>query len=348
MARSRSIPTRLLWDPDFADLDSDTQIIMIGLTLEADDEGRGSAYLPLLARELNKGEAVIEKALETLEAIGFLECYQVGKHRYYQHARWYEWEKLGNYTPSLFPAPPRGTTTGQGVSHPDEKGSQDFPGCSENPQGSSGTSWEIPSEVEEKGSRREEKRREGEEEGEPYAPTLAILPPRGTNSVAFLVSDEVIAMTSQVATILKVSIGPSLTRLVHDFIDTPSLSLLGEADAAREYIDTPTRNKRKQPMTVAFFRRWLKRERGDYAAPEQAPSVPPVPKGERPPTLSVPIRYPDLSTLEQQYQAHTSNDTSNDKQGETGQDITSGERVSRSRSALTGLGYPIVGCPLRC
>ena len=255
MARSRSIPTRLLWDPDFADLDSDTQIIMIGLTLEADDEGRGSAYLPLLARELNKGEAGIEKALETLEAIGFLECYQVGKHRYYQHARWYEWEKLGNYTPSLFPAPPRGTTTGQGVSHPDEKGSQDFPGCSENPQGSSGTSWEIPSEVEEKGREGEveEKRREVEGEEEEETHTV------GTSNVAFLVSDEVVAMTKQVASILKVSMSPSLTRLVHDFLGVPSISLLGEADAAREYIDTPSRNRRKQTMTPAFFRRWLKR-----------------------------------------------------------------------------------------
>jgi hypothetical protein len=39
MAHSRSIPTQLFWDPAFSLLDSDTQIILLGLTLIADDEG---------------------------------------------------------------------------------------------------------------------------------------------------------------------------------------------------------------------------------------------------------------------------------------------------------------------
>lgn len=39
-----------------------------------------------------------------------------------------------------------------------------------------------------------------------------------------------------------------------------SLALLGEADAARKWIEDATCNRQHKPMSVAFFRRWLKRE----------------------------------------------------------------------------------------
>ncbi len=53
-----------------------------------------------------------------------------------------------------------------------------------------------------------------------------------------------------------------------EFLGDPAISLLGEADAAREWIDNQRRNQKKQAMTPAFFRRWLKRERGEYASAE--------------------------------------------------------------------------------
>ncbi len=55
--------------------------------------------------------------------------------------------------------------------------------------------------------------------------------------------------------------------IVREFLQTPTISLVGEAIEARTWIDDPRRNRRGQVMTPAFFRRWLKRERGDYDAP---------------------------------------------------------------------------------
>ncbi len=52
----------------------------------------------------------------------------------------------------------------------------------------------------------------------------------------------------------------ALTSLVTEYTSLGSLALLGEADAAREWIDDETRNRGHKAMTVAFFRRWLKRE----------------------------------------------------------------------------------------
>jgi hypothetical protein len=52
----------------------------------------------------------------------------------------------------------------------------------------------------------------------------------------------------------------ALTRLVAAYASLPGLSLLGEAEAAREWIDDPARNRASKLLTVAFFRHWLKRE----------------------------------------------------------------------------------------
>src|ERR1019366_7067949 len=105
MARSRSIPTQLFWDPAFSLLDSDTQIILLGLTLIADDEGRGLAQTRFLVRQFDKDATLIEQALTTLTETGFLACYQIDNQRYYQHLHWQEWETLSKPTPSRYPAP---------------------------------------------------------------------------------------------------------------------------------------------------------------------------------------------------------------------------------------------------
>jgi hypothetical protein len=57
-------------------LDSDTQIILLGLTLIADDEGRGLAQARFLVRQFDKDVALIKQALTTLTEIGFLVCCQ--------------------------------------------------------------------------------------------------------------------------------------------------------------------------------------------------------------------------------------------------------------------------------
>jgi hypothetical protein len=70
----------------------------------------------------------------------------------------------------------------------------------------------------------------------------------------------VLEATHQVAAILKVTVTDGLARVVADYLGDSSLSLLGEADAAREWIEDPRRNRKRQEGTPAFFRRWLKRE----------------------------------------------------------------------------------------
>jgi hypothetical protein len=61
--------------------------------------------------------------------------------------------------------------------------------------------------------------------------------------------------------ILKLPISHALTRLITAYIQDSALSLLVEADAAREWIDDQKRNHAGKTMTVNFFRNWLKRER---------------------------------------------------------------------------------------
>ncbi|HXR66976.1 MAG TPA: hypothetical protein VN729_13670 [Ktedonobacteraceae bacterium] len=67
-------------------------------------------------------------------------------------------------------------------------------------------------------------------------------------------------LTRQVAHILKLPISEALARLVAEYAPLASLSLPGEADAAREWIDDVQRNKKQKRMSPAFFRNWLKRE----------------------------------------------------------------------------------------
>jgi hypothetical protein len=74
------------------------------------------------------------------------------------------------------------------------------------------------------------------------------------------VETEVVKATKQIAEILDLSVTETLQRVVADFLNDPSLSLLGEADAAREWIEDPRRNRKRKQLTPAFFRCWLKRE----------------------------------------------------------------------------------------
>lgn len=62
MANKRCIPTRFFQDPDIVDLRKDTQLILIGLVLHADDEGREVAHSKVL------GQAMDDYPPEQIEA----------------------------------------------------------------------------------------------------------------------------------------------------------------------------------------------------------------------------------------------------------------------------------------
>ncbi len=84
MASRRMISTRFFKDPDILALSSkDTQLILIGLALAADDEGREVAHAGLLGREMDYTPEIIERALLDLETKDLIVLYRVGKHRYY-------------------------------------------------------------------------------------------------------------------------------------------------------------------------------------------------------------------------------------------------------------------------
>ena len=71
---------------------------------------------------------------------------------------------------------------------------------------------------------------------------------------------EVVTGAATIAQILKLEHTPALERIVADYLQEPGMSLAGEADAAREWIDDPLRNQNRKRMNLTFFRNWLKRE----------------------------------------------------------------------------------------
>ncbi len=265
MARRRMVPTRFFKDPDIMNLGSkDTQLILIGLILIADDEGREVAHPGMLGREMDYPADQVEAALAELAANDLILLYQVGKHRYYQLTRWREWQTLGGHTtPSRYPAPP--VASNEPASGEDAEDTEKTRGDFGKHRGKS---RKFPTQFNLRESNLTE------EDGKHPQQT-----PRPENVLPFPTSrlpaddaagqekrtsppDEVADLTNQVAHILKLPITDALARLVAEYAplaSSLSLSLLGEADAAREWIDGP-KNQRDQRMTPAFFRRWLKRE----------------------------------------------------------------------------------------
>jgi len=240
-----------LEDPDYIESSSNTQAILIGLVLMADDYGRGLAHTGILARKLNKAEGLIEETLRELEACQMLVCYQGERYRYYSLCHWNEWQTLSKPTPSKYPAPP---------SQPVASLPQDFPLLPKNPQENPGGSWETPPEGEEE----EEQEREGkrrEVEGEEERPPANVVTFPTCDDGRNLSQEQILRLTRQVADILKLPVTAALSRIVEEFVGEEGISLTGEADSAREYIENPRRNHKRKVMTPAFFREWLKRER---------------------------------------------------------------------------------------
>ncbi len=269
MARSRSLPTDLFDDPDFFDLNSSTQVILLGLVLFADDHGRGLAHSGLLARKCNKEQALVEQALKELQAAGLVQCYAGERYPYYALTRWTHWETLARPASSKYPAPPAPSPTPAKSTPPPST-------VSVNPASRpSAAPLADPDRLEEEEERKEKAEREREPEvegrqpGVDAAPTPSALPslsavPASSDPQQLrpATSSEQgrAALSEQVAQILGLPKTPALGRLVSEYQGSPGLSLLLEADAAREYIESPQRNRRGQEMSLTFFRRWLQRE----------------------------------------------------------------------------------------
>jgi hypothetical protein len=214
----------------------------------------------LLGRKLDHPSESIQQALEDLEHAGFIETYAHDEEKYYSLCLWSVWQKLSKPTPSHYPAPPSLTS---------------FQGNPGEPRGTQ----EKPKAPEDTRPEEEEKRREDEGEGEathggkcpttrknsgrkvvPFPSTLPGADGNGGGKARNSSEAETRALVQQTARILRLPPDDVLTRLVVEYTAIPGLSLPGEADAAREWIDDPQRNKKRRRMSPAFFRNWLKRE----------------------------------------------------------------------------------------
>src|SRR5215471_13321542 len=108
MASKRCLPTRFFKDADIMNVSKDAQLILVGLVLLADDEGRELAHPRLLSREIDYPPQQIEAALQELVENDLVVLYQAGKHCYYSLTRWSQWQSISSQkmTPSKYPAPP--------------------------------------------------------------------------------------------------------------------------------------------------------------------------------------------------------------------------------------------------
>jgi hypothetical protein len=285
----------LFEDPEFFERSSDTQVILLGLILGADDYGRGLAHRGLLARKFNKEPTLIEQALHELEHGGLVQLYQDERQQYYWLTRWHEWETLSKPTPSRYPAPP---LTHEMTSPQKTQGNS---GHSSHPQGNAGQPRKMLAE-----EKRNEEEGEGEVKGEQPPTNVVPFPSTHPNAVAIAEQQHLQETTRLVARILKLSESEELRRLVADYLHHPQLSLPGEADAAREWADNRQQNRHGRRLTPAFFRRWLKREvemLARKAAQRQRIATGTEGSGPTLPTSpSAPTRK-SLMSLQAQYQA---------------------------------------------
>jgi hypothetical protein len=289
MANKRCLPTRFFKDADIMNVSKDAQLILVGLVLLADDEGRELAHPRLLSREIDYPPQQIEAALEELVVNDLVVLYQAGKHSYYSLTRWSQWQSISSQkmTPSKYPAPPAPAlasidvpiaTTASETDANDVQGSvevsQKSPEIPRNQERNAGKDREHPTQSKLSESKLSEFKLIEDEGAAQPSPNIVPFPAASADDADVETNFAEIAVleaTQQVASILNVAVTDGLARVVADYLGDRSLSLLGEADAAREWIDDPRRNRKRQQLTPVFFRRWLKREheavRRGYAPP---------------------------------------------------------------------------------
>jgi hypothetical protein len=279
MASKRCLPTRFFKDADIMNVSKDGQLILVGLVLLADDEGRELAHPRLLSREIDYPPEQIEAALQELLENDLVVLYQAGKHRYYSLTRWNQWQSISSQkmVPSKYPAPPEAVSLAVPVAVPASESdrlhlqgsgdaAQKSPEFPRNPQRNAGDNRESLTQLNlSESNLSESKVMEEEDEGQP-PPNVVTFPAArdAADSAISNPSEQILGATKQVAAILKLSPTDALARVVADFIHDPGISLFGEADAAREWIEDPERNRKRQRLSPAFFRRWLKREQESY------------------------------------------------------------------------------------
>lgn len=313
MASKRCIPTSLFASPDFFELSSDTvRLIFLGLILDADDEGRGSAHPRLLARKLDKTPQEIEQALAELQTHESVCCYMVRGRRYYVLTHWQKYQVLSHPTPSSYPSSADADTE-QGK---ESRGNPQRKAAISSETRKAAENRRLEEEGEEEENRTEsESERESEDEGEAPSRAAAVSLPAGitrfptahsnaSDEVPTLTKKNLEILTQQVASRLKLAVSADLQTIVEEFAQTPGIALVGEAIEARAWIDDPRRN-RQQPLTLAFFRRWLKRQRGDYGAPPQASGRPLRPtETQRTTRTEAASSVENISVEENPYHAH--------------------------------------------
>jgi hypothetical protein len=269
MVAKRCIPTQFFKHPDIANLSKDSQLILIGLCLAGDDEGRGVADAKLLGREIDYPSEAIETALEELRGASLIVLYQVGRHRYYQFTE--DWQKsMGSKrTPSKLPPPPQeplsendevsvgNPAISDGKGEVSDRNSED---CAGNPAQYNLIESNL-----------------SEDEGHAPQGNVVVFPtpPSSPNDSDNSEGNKKTSLLQETASILRLKETDALARIVQEYQADPAISLLGEADSAREWIDDPRRNTKRRSMSVAFFRRWLKREKAQQATHREAAGTSP-------------------------------------------------------------------------
>ena len=149
----------------------------------------------------------------------------------------------------------------------------------------------------------EESESESEEEAEGAPPNVVPFPQLTPPPAPPLSPEKRDEVTYQIASILKLTVNDALKRIVEDYAQDHTLSLFGEADAAREWVDDTRRNRKGQCMSNAFFRRWLKREHEDVLKQQAATGTTgqayhaPPPRGKA--TRDIPTNDPYAAFLAQ-------------------------------------------------
>jgi hypothetical protein len=263
MPKYRTTPTELVENPDMINGGIEVSGVLFWLALLVDDEGRAILDSAALARRFNIEREVFERGLAYLVEHEFLQVYQVGRYHYYQILRWERWQNLSEKTktPSRYPPPPQTDTInahpGTAVGAPGTPGEPaQAPACPGEPGEAQGKRREA--------KQSKEKTSEVEEHAAP-PPNVVPFPAArdDDDDPVSALSDQsapIREATQQVASILHLPASEGLARIVADYLPSPGLSLVGEADAAREWVDDPMRNRKGQRMSLAFFRRWLQRE----------------------------------------------------------------------------------------
>jgi hypothetical protein len=290
MASRRMVPTNFFKDPDIMNLSNkDTQLILIGLILATDDEGRGVAHAQMLGREMDYPPETIEQALQDLVANDLLVLYQVGRHRYWYLPRWHKWQTINKdrMTRSKYPPPP---ATREVSADADTSASEASADDAMKMHADSGKTHVVAEKMHAQDKVIESKPRESnviqpneEEDGErpegQHPPNVVMFPTHpsptrdGGSNEDEKKSEHDLLM--QVARILHLPPDEALLRVVQDYRASPDLSLLGEADSAYAWITDPEHNKTSKKMSPRFFRNWLKREKLQQEAatrPSQSPS----------------------------------------------------------------------------